>query len=338
MMHPPTPQAAHLHAALAADWWRGSPLRGAGLEWMHFVVVGDGFRLLVNLSVRREATGVVPRALVLVWDGARWVGGLHTPRRERLELRPGRVDAMFGETSVRAVPEGYRLHLAPKDTGIEADLLLRPEAAPLVANHLRLPDSGRFHWVSVPRMIVAEGELRAPMTRSLSGLSAYHDHNWGSFDFGGDFAWEWSFGLPPKPTDAWSLMALRVSDRARHRTLVSGLAVWRDGELWRDFRTDEVEYLREGSWRGEPHRVPDIEVGNQCLVASVPELAKWRARAGDDWLDVVGSTDGAAQLLIPAAARLVRVTECPTRLTVRGCLRGQVLDCQLNGMLEVVDA
>lgn len=333
---PPSPQAAWLHAAAAADWWRGGPLRGEGpLEWMHFVVTGPDLRLLCNLSLRAEAGVVHGRVLALAWEGGGWRGGAELVERERVEVRPGRVDAFFGESSVRLTPEGYEVRLGGTRTGVDAELVLAPAAAPLAAGPLKLPDGGRFHWVCVPHLQVIRGRLG---TRDLTGFAAYHDHNWGRFDFGGDYAWEWAFGLPAHPTGRHSFMAMRVADRARSRTLLAGLAVWRDGALWRDFRGAEVEYERAGRWRGSVHRTPSAVEGDSLLVGSVPASATWRARDTRDSLTVVGSVDGVAQVLIPAGPRVVRISECPTRVRATGTLRGERIDDELIGLLEVLDA
>ncbi|GDX80966.1 hypothetical protein LBMAG42_27770 [Deltaproteobacteria bacterium] len=340
LFQPASPAAALGKLAPALDWWRAAPLTapGGALEWMHFVIVGQGLRLLVNLSLRREAGEVRPRVVVLLWSGGVWSGGIHEPRMRDVEVRAGGVDAFFGASFVRSVGGDYVLHLDPADTGVAGDFVLRPEAAPLLATNLKLPDSGRFHWVSVPRLSVVSGELRLPHAVSLTGCTAYHDHNWGSFDFGGDFAWEWSFGLPASPLDPWSLMALRVSDRARHRTLVAGLAVWRDGQLWRDFRNAEVEFSRSGRWaEAPPHRLPALDPDTFEALGSPPLTASWHGRDGSDWIDVVGSTESSAQLILPAGGRLVVLSELPSRLRVLGSLRGRSVDCGLLGMLEVVD-
>lgn len=333
---PPSPQAAWLHAAAAADWWRAGPLRGEGpLEWMHFVVTGPGLRLLCNLSLRTEAGAVRGRVLVLAWESGVWSGGAERLARERIEVRPGRVDAFFGESSVRLTSEGYVLRLDGAVTGLDAELVLAPAAAPLAAGPLKLPDGGRFHWVGVPHLHVVRGRLGS---RDLTGFSAYHDHNWGQFDLGGDYAWEWSFGLPAEPTGRHSFMAMRVADRARSRTLLAGLAVWRDGVLWRDFRGTEVEYQRDGRWRGAVHRTPADAEGDELLVGSVPASATWRACDSTDTLTVVGSIDGAAQVLIPSGSRVVRISECPARLRATGTLRGERIDDEFVGILEVLDA
>ena len=59
---------------------------------------------------------------------------------------------------------------------------------------------------------------------------AYHDHNWGRFQWGGDFGWIWGTILPPDTEMPWSLVFLQMTDRRRLHCLSQALYVWRHDE------------------------------------------------------------------------------------------------------------
>ncbi len=63
---------------------------------------------------------------------------------------------------------------------------------------------------------------RRPRASASTDDVAYHDHNWGRFQWGGDFGWTWGTILPAGPDDPWSMVFLQMTDRRRLRCLSTG--------------------------------------------------------------------------------------------------------------------
>ena len=84
-------------------------------------------------------------------------------------------------------------------------------------------------------------------TYSLDGSPAYHDHDWGHFRWGRDFAWEWGFSLPEDPSNPWSLVFVRMSDRSRHQAYTQAVFVWRREATHRTFLDHEIGIATRGS-------------------------------------------------------------------------------------------
>ena len=114
--------AAHL--ATRSSYFRGPPVRAASdatrspfKEWLHFCVLAPEVRLLVNLSLMSrpekasDAASTDARVIVLSEANGEWIGGLDEIPRSDLDLVPGRVDARFGQTQLRARSGAFELSL-----------------------------------------------------------------------------------------------------------------------------------------------------------------------------------------------------------------------------------
>lgn len=337
----PDPGAAHAMAARLFGWWRMEPdrLPSRAVEWMHVIVAAPGLRLLVNLSLREEAGRARARALGLLYAGGAFQSAVEELELGDLDLRAGRFDAYFGDSALRISDAALRLRFAPRGSELQAELVLRPVAAPMMATRLRLPGGGVFNWASLPRLVVESGfVVVGDACHDLSGASAYQDHNWGSFLLGGDIAWEWMIGLPRADADPWSLLGVRVLDRARHRALVTGLALWRDGILWRDFRDHEVAITREGrAISRRLHRVPEGLGWLRGEAVSLPRVATWAGSLGEDRLSARVEVEDHAQVLVPGARGVASLAEASTRIRLDGRVRGLPVQAELLGVSEVLD-
>ena len=85
------------------------------------------------------------------------------------------------------------------------DLVLHPMSMPGRAPNLTREDGPPIHWVVIPRLR-AEGTIEIDgVVHHLQNAPAYHDHNWGYWSWGDDFAWEWGFGLDEDPENPWNM-------------------------------------------------------------------------------------------------------------------------------------
>ena len=329
------PLASHVQRLQLLDGWRASALTAPALwtEWQHFVVADGSRRLLVNFSLRVEEGRPVGRLLVLGATEAGWQGEVAP---HPTTLRPGAVDSFFGPSSLRLGAEGYKIQLSTP--AVEGYLHLEPIAAPLFVPGIRLDTQLRFHWLVVPRM-VASGQLRVGRERwTLERVPAYHDHNWGRFSTSGNYAWEWGFLMPQAEEDPWSAIFLRVSDRARHRCRVQGLALWRDGTLFSSFRDGEIQTDARGIHLPDRvHLVPEQLSHELQSGGSMPRRFSMRASRGDDVLSLEVQPGALSRLLLPQDNGLTMVSEAASTGRLYGTVRGLSVELNGLGMLEVTD-
>lgn len=252
------------------DAWRQSATgaasdSGSYKEWMHFCVcltdrTSTPGHLLVNLNVTdsgpQGARTRNPRLIALGYLGD-WTGTLETFEDDAVSGGAGGLDLFLGRSGVSWRDGAYVLAL---DAGeIAADLRLRPVVPPTVPSQVSFGPRHSIAWVVLPRL-EATGWVRiAGRTIRLERASAYHDHNWGSFRWGGDLAWEWGFVNPADPSCPFSVVFARVSDRGRHRTFSQSVLVWRSDSLVRTFQDREVRMTLEGAHPGpRPFTLPRV--------------------------------------------------------------------------------
>lgn len=338
------------------DYLRRSPFSVGGegfhKEWWHFVVHTPELDLLVNFSlvddVRPEAEpgAELPRTVVLVRDasqGARgWDGDIELFDPEECHVVGGGIDARFGANHVRFADDHYDIGIRMRRRPIALDLRLRPLTFPALSNNITLELADRpINWMVLPRL-VASGRARIGATEHrLVDAPAYHDHNWGHFAWGRDFAWEWGFSLPPTPAEPWTVVFVRLADRGHTRTLTQGLFLWRREAHWRIFRGAEMTVAPRGLLRVPrayklPHVMNIISAGSDT---DVPARLEARAEADGDWAEIDFAAEDVAQVCIPNDSddRAVTViNEVSGALRLRGEVRGEPLAMTGRAMFEFV--
>jgi len=327
------PLQSHIRRLQVLDGWRLSQTTSPYTEWQHFVVLYGTMRLLLNFSLRVETTGTTYRLLALIGNQEGWSGDvIEVPAI----IRRGAVDSLFGDSSIRLVGEGYRIHIATP--WLHGDLLLEPQSAPLLIPGIRLDDTLKFHWLCVPRLVASGRIWMHGHLQTLERVPAYHDHNWGRFSLLGNFAWEWGFVLPEAEEDPWSAVFLRVSDRARHRCRVQGLALWRDGVLFASFRDGEVSTTTTGVLLPEHlHIVPPILSHRLNSGGSMPRLLSISASRDQDYITLEAKASTLSCILLPHDENISVLREASATIHLHGRLRGRSLNFNGLGMLEVVD-
>ncbi len=290
------------------DYFRRPPARvgGRGVfkEWMHFCVYSDSLDLLVNFSdvddPRRGMAGSVGRMTVLARTD-RWFGGVEEVPAEALRIEGGKVAASFGASSVRFEGGRYHLRVALAEHDIAAELTLRPITTPAPIHNVSVGDGPPIHWVVIPRLLTTGTVTLQGKVHHLEDAPAYHDHNWGHFGWGRDFAWEWGFGLPTAPSHPWSFVFARLSNRGRTRTRMQTLFLWRGAHAACAFRDAQIHVRHHGLLRpGHLHRVPPVMAllspGGAC---DVPARMEIDARNHTDSVHVEFTPRDVAQVIIP---------------------------------------
>jgi hypothetical protein len=248
----------------------------------------------------------------------RWAGEIVEYPADAVQLRAGRIDARFGESTLTFARGSYHLELHVGD--LHASLELQPAARPAVTQSIPLGREAPMQWFVVPRLD-ANGEISIDGARHrLHHAPAYHDHNWGPFAWGGDFAWEWAIVLPANA--AWTLIYYRITDRARHHALSQGVLVWEGEHHRRTFREGEVT-SRTGT-RPRPVtclRLPRVlQLAMPGDAADLPGTLQVNAASGADRLSIAFTIDDCAQLGVPHDEDdgLTLIAECHARASVDG--------------------
>jgi len=296
------------------DYFRRPPSRIGGevgfKEWMHFCVYGEELDLLVNFSevddLRKGAAGRSRARLTVLARRDRWIGGVEEYGADETEIVGGRISARFGDNSITYVNGRYILEVRLRDLPIRADFSLEPITTPTPIHNVSVGDGPPIHWLVIPRLL-ARGEVWIGGERfALREAPAYHDHNWGYFGWGRDFAWEWGFGLPAEASDPWSFVFARLSDRGRNRTRMQTLFLWRGAHVHSAFRDAQILVERVGLLR--PERVlkvpPIMGLLRPGTATDVPATMILRARSADDEVIVRFKPADVAQVIIPNDADL----------------------------------
>jgi hypothetical protein len=333
-----------------ADAWRQAPTGAASAdgsykEWMHFCVCLPGDpagHLLVNLNVTESAGpgGITrrPRLIALGYLGE-WTGVVESFENERVAGRAGALDLDLGRNRLAWRDGAFELTL---DAGeLEAQLRLRPEVLPTVASSVSFEGGHGIHWVAIPRL-EASGSVRIARQRiELRRATAYHDHNWGRFRWGGDLSWEWGFVNPRDPACPFSAVFARVSDRGRHRTLSQSALLWRGDALVRTFQDREIRMTLEGAHEGpRPFTLPAIA---SLLVpgtsAGVPARVRMDAGGRGERLTVEFETRAKARVGIPSDVDpfgLLLLNETCGDARVTGSIDGEAFDFDGPAVMEFV--
>ena len=277
-------------------------------EWLHFAVRHGDLDLLLNYSLVDDVRVGTPsgvergRAIAIARVDGRWVGGLDEVTPDLVQARGGGIDMALGPNSVRLGADGMHVLADVADAGIAADLWLRPVTLPLPMVNGRFPDGTVCNWTTCPRAVV-DGWVRVGDTEHrLQDAIGYHDHNWGDFRWGGDFAWEWAYLHADDPDDPWTLVYSRLLDRARHQSLVQGLWVWRGARPVRGYRGGDLHISSKGLLGARPiPRFPAI-TGLLRLgqLSDVPAELTVEADGFGDALSFTLACEDVAQVVIPS--------------------------------------
>jgi hypothetical protein len=342
---------ALIRAIDACDYFRRSPWRTGGprghKEWMHFCVSGGDLDLLINLSVvddlRASAApgSELCRVSVLAHERS-WTGAVELYPSEEVKVHGGRVAARFGANHVAFEDGEYSLRVRLRGAPIAADLRLDPVTFPTQVNNVRGLDGRPINWAVLPRSRATGAVRVGDRVYELTGAPTYHDHNWGSFGWGNNFAWEWGYGLPAAPESPWSLVFARLNSRGNTAALMQLFFVWHEERLVRVFRDHDVAVRREGLLR--PDRMlklpPAMGLVAPGLATDIPARLVVRAGSRGDALEAVFTPRDVAQVIIPndADVGVTIINEVSGTLTVEGSVCGEPVLLENPAVFEFLSA
>ena len=326
-----------------ADFWRRSPAtvggRAGHKEWQYFAILDEDVSLVTTFSIMDQnglRTGEaleVPHvtALVRTQDGE-WTGSVGS---SAATLTAGAIDASFGESRLSFHDDGYHISLG-SSCAARARVHLRPFARPAITRSVPLGNEAPMQWLVVPRLD-ASVEIDVGGRRYLVDRApAYHDHNWGRFAWGGDFAWEWAIILgQPAP---FSLVYYRITDRGRHSVLAQGLLAWHRHRHRRTFRDVDLRVRTSGRLETAGClRVPTVmSLAYPGGAADIPSHLEIEARSGADALDVSVDLSDCAQIAVPNDTDdgATVMSECHGRARLSGRLNGEVVAAGCRTLVE----
>jgi hypothetical protein len=336
----------HLAEALVRqDFLRGSPWAsgGPGLhkEWLHFCVLTDDLHLLVNWSLSDDPSAGVargtrlPRITVLACERGAWDGDVDTFDPAETRAVPGRLELAYGENICRFADGTYRVRVALRERPVSVDMELLPLTAPLQAPSIPQLDGPPLRWVTMPRLAATGTARVGGRTYSFARAAAYHDHNWGHFPWGADFAWRWGFALPYDARQPWSVVFACVTDRHRHYARGQGMWAWRHHDVARGFRAESITVRTDRHYLPSSHTLKGPRVMGLVWPEAFADVPRWleaTAESDGDRVRCRFEAEHLAQVVVPAEEHLgvTVINEVIGRSTVDGTIRGEsfTMDCR----------
>jgi hypothetical protein len=309
-------------------------------EWLHFSIHGPGVTAVVNFSVIGAGGGPAQARVTVLVHEQGWDGDVEACAADAVVLGRDRLEAAFGRSTLAMRDGAYEIEVALEDRPITMRLSLRPIAAPALKTHIPFGAGATLHWLLVPRLL-ADGVITVEgREHRLAGAPAYHDHNWGHFAWGGDFTWDWGYGLPASAESPFSVVFTRLGDRARTATSMQALILWKGARQHRVMTGRDVEVIEEGYLR--PRRIFKVPRVMALLApeaaTDVPRRIEVRAAAGGDHLRLSIEAEDVAQILVPNERDLgiTAIHEVHGAARLRGVVRGERVAMEGHGMFELL--
>jgi hypothetical protein len=318
-------------------------------EWYHVNILDDvlGIDTLVNFSLTGNPFAPdqgEAATIVLVHErGKGWSGNL--------DQYDG-LAATFSELSTNVAMGSSRLHwrdgsffldAALRDGSIVLSCELIPKTEPMMIWKNTPVGSGHINWLIVP-WLEAKGFLSVGERHfKFEDARAYHDHNWGHWRWGENFAWDWGFSSRlghAADGEAISFVYDRTTNLQRSDKREHTLAVWKGKRLLKLFTRRNIEYIRSRQF--DPRkigRVPGVmNLANQGQVLSVPAKVEIRAKENRDWLNISFCVEAARQIAVPAeiGVRTVELNESYGHVMLIGQIGKMPLELEGSACFEFV--
>jgi hypothetical protein len=316
-------------------------------EWHHFCAATGELDVIVNFSLfddLRHAARLgdeLARITCLVRVAGVWEGDVEVHPSDSVRVQRGSPDMSFGENSIAFRDGAYQLRVQLRQREVRAELSFRPLAFPTNVNNVSISDCPPIHWLVVPRLEVTGTVEVGGRTHRVDALG-YHDHNWGYFRWGKNFAWEWGSAQPKDRSHPWTLAYSRLTNRAHTSDLMQGLLLWKNQRPARTFQDHELRVWHEGFLR--PRRVLRVpRIMNLVATAgatNVPAHLHIEAASRCDRFECVFHADDLCQVVIPNDddLGLTVINEVSGRLRAHGNIAGEELALETSTVFEFLGA
>jgi hypothetical protein len=315
-------------------------------EWHHFCIFAGEIQAIVNFNISADTRPAaapgsqLARLVTLVYAGEKhgWDGDVETFPERDVRITSEGISLEFGHNALTYRDGEFHISVALENRPVTLDIRLTPVSLPLLMRSNAPIGEGHINWLVVPRLRASGTIVSGKQVYRFEGAPAYHDHNWGAWLWGHDFAWEWGFGLPDDLANPWTLVFDRTTDRPRSTVLEMTLALWKGATLQRVFTQREVEAWPEG-YLDTPQTPKYPRV--MALLAperttEVPRRLQLRARSGEDYLEGSFEASHIAQVVIPNENDLENtiINEVGGRIKIGGVVKGEEVDLDGNAIFE----
>jgi hypothetical protein len=318
------------------------PSRSRYKDWLHLNIfdLQTGAVGLINASLHGppddSRSRVLGTAVVHVPDVG-WLGNV--------EIR-GYDEAQIETTGIGLQRSGFFVHadsgtiltsVRDPRNGVSASISAKPVAPAIdLEEHLPL-GAGWISWYVVPRLAVAGYWVLNGHRFDLSSAVAYHDHNWGRWNWGDDFGWEWGCFLSKQNA---SFVMARTTDRAHKRFTTPSLIVQVGAER-RTFSGGSIRITCTGALDGVARRLPGAMAAlhQGRAYPKLPRYLSIHAYDGIDSVDLQFEGEYAMQLIAgdPITRGYSFVHEIGGTFTYKASLGGSELAGTGLGIFEYVD-
>jgi hypothetical protein len=316
-------------------------------EWLHFAVYAEGLDLLVNFSIVDDIRPRAPRGaelgrLTCLVRSKGWDGDVDAWSAEAIRAPSGELDVTIGPSSVRFEGGVFRIQAELKRRPIRMDLTLRPVTFPSEANNIDVEDGPPINWMVLPRLVASGIVEIGDEIHRLNEAPAYHDHNWGRFRWGRNFAWEWGYALPAEKDNPWSVVFVRLTDRGHVTCLMQAVFVWKGCRQHRVFRDRDLTVQHAGFARPSSlFKLPRIMgLVSPERTTDVPSRLIVDARQGGDCLHFEFEAEDVGQVIIPNDDDLgvTIINEVSGELQMEGSLDGAPVSLTGRSICEFLGA
>ena len=311
-------------------------------EWHHFCVFGPNIQVILNFNLGYLAASAaedlqVARVILLVRQENSWIGDIDTIPLRDVHTRRGKIRTRFGHNIIDFQNDHYLLSVALERLPITLNLASQPLTYPLVRSKAVLGE-GKIDWVVVPRLVSSGTIAVGQQVYQLEQAPTYHDHNWGHWLWGQDFAWQWGFMLPTQRDTPWSVIFNSVTDRARNEARDLKVSLWKHEKFHRLFMYDEIRVEQSGYLEAAslPKFPSVMSLVSTERTTDIPRRMTITARRDSDWLTCHFEAKDAAQIVIPNETDLevTVINEVSGEMSMNGWINGEKIDVNGKSFFE----